>query len=312
MQQGQAHELVHGPRYNSKCVDCGGICIFADDSTLSVSNWDPQQLRGEIKNKYKAIAEHMSQNKLILNSEKTHLLVMSSERKHQKYGDFGITLDTGNEVIKPKSEEKLLGGIVSNNLLWNKHIKDGQKSLSAILTLRINALGKVSRFCSFKNRKLIANGIVLSHITYLVQLYGGCSDYLLSGLQVLQNRAARMVTRLGWYTPTETLLRQCWWLSIRQMIEYHSLLLIYKTRSSRKPNYIFSIISKKFERRTRLSTTEGIRDSRGFKTLLANKSFLPRTIQMWNEGLPVQIRTEGKISIFKEKLRNWVKENIKI
>ena len=47
----------------------------------------------------------MSQNKLILNSEKTHLLVMSSERKHQKYGDFGITLDTGNEVIKPKSEE---------------------------------------------------------------------------------------------------------------------------------------------------------------------------------------------------------------
>ena len=254
----------------------------------------------------------MSQNKLILNSEKTHLLVMSSERKHQKYGDFGITLDTGNEVIKPKSEEKLLGGIVSNNLLWNKHIKDGQKSLSAILTLRINALGKVSRFCSFKNRKLIANGIVLSHITYLVQLHGRCSDYLLSGLQVLQNRAARMVTRLGWYTPTETLLRQCGWLSIRQMIEYHSLLLIYKTRSSRKPNYIFSIISKKFERRTRLSTTEGIRDSRGFKTLLANKSFLPRTIQMWNEGLPVQIRTEGKISIFKEKLRNWVKENIKI
>ena len=66
VQQGQAHELVHGPRYNSKCVDCGGICIFADDSTLSVSNKDPQQLRGEIKNKYKAISEYMSQKKLIL------------------------------------------------------------------------------------------------------------------------------------------------------------------------------------------------------------------------------------------------------
>ena len=132
------------PQYNFKC---------GDDSTLSLSHKDPQTLQGAIKNKYRVIAEYMSRNKLILNSDKTHLLIMSSARKHQRYGDFAITLDTGNEIIEPKSEEKLLGGIVSNNLLWNSHIRDGQKSLSSILTLRINALSKVSRFCSFKNRK---------------------------------------------------------------------------------------------------------------------------------------------------------------
>ena len=252
----------------------------------------------------------MSQNKLILNSDKTHLLIMSSSRKHQRFGNFEITLDTGNEIIEPKSEEKLLGGIVSNNLLWNNHIRDGQKSLSSILTLRINALRKVSWYCSFKIRKQIANGIVLSHITYLVQLYGGCSEYLLSGLQVLQNRAARIVTGLGWYTATETLLLQCGWLSIRQMVDYHSLLLLFKTKSSTKPRYIFSKISQKFPRETRLSTTGGIRDIRGFKTSLAKKSFLPRTIQIWNEQLPAEIRTEKRISKFKEKLKKGLKENI--
>ena len=236
---------------------------------------------------------------------------MSSTRKHQRYGNFEIILDTGNEIIEPKTTEKLLGGIVSNNLLWNSHIRDGQKSLSSLLTLRINALSQVSRYCSFKNRKQIANGIVLSHITYLVQLYGGCSDYLLSGLQVLQNRAARIVTRLGWYTPMETLLLQCGWLSIRQMVEYHSLLLLFKTKSCKKPGYIYSKISQRFTRPTRLSTTGGIREIRGFKTSLAKKSFLPRAIQMWNEQLPADIRTENSITRFKEKLKKWLRENIK-
>ena len=143
----------------------------------------------------------------------------------------------------------------------------------------------------------------------MVQLYGGCSDYLLSGLQVLQNRAARIVTRLGWYTPTDTLLLQCGWLSIRQMVDYHSLLLLFKTKSSTKPRYIFSRISHKFTRTTRLSTTEGIRENRGFKTSLAKKSYLPRTIQIWNEQLPAEIRTEKRMSKFKEKLKKWFKEN---
>ena len=106
-----------GPQYSFKCGECGGICTFADDSTLSISNKDPQTLQEAIKNKYKDIADYMSRNKLILNSDKTHLLIMSSARKHQRYGDFEITLDTGNKIIEPKPEEKLLGGIVSNNLL---------------------------------------------------------------------------------------------------------------------------------------------------------------------------------------------------
>ena len=116
---------------------------------------------------------------------------------------------------------------------------DSKQSLSRILTSRINALSKISRCSSFKNRKLIANGIVMSHLTYLVQLYGGCSEYLLSALQVQQNRAARLVTRLGWWTPTSTLLLQCGWLSIRQMVIYQSLLLLSKTKQNMCPENIF-------------------------------------------------------------------------
>ena len=308
LHDGQVHPYPH---FNFKCQECGSLCIFADDSTFSASNKDIGQLKNTIKEKYEVIADYMGKNRLIPNSEKTHLLAMSSSRNHLQHGNFGVTLDTGNEEIEPSTEERLLGATVSNDFKWSKHVWDGKKSLVTILTVKINALRKVAKYSSFKNRKMIADGIVMSHISYLVQLYGGGSQYLLSALQVLQNRAARLVTRLDWDTPRETLLLQCGWLSIRQLVQYHSQIQIFKTKTTKKPAYIYSQISHEFNRVTRLSTMEGIKDVRRFKSTLANQSFLPRTIKYWNENLPNEIKKERKLKIFKQKLKSWIKLDIR-
>ena len=254
-------------------------CIFADYSTFTLRGKYPTKLAESIKEKYWLISDYMSKNRLILNSEKTHLLIMTSARNHRSHGNYGITLDTGTEVIEPGTEEKLLGGLISNDLRWNSHVRDNKRSLINILTSRVNALQKISMYTSFKTRKMVANGVVLSHLTYFIQLYGGCSGELISALQLLQNKAARAVTKLDRYTPVSKLLLQCGWMSVRQMISYHSLLLLYKTKQTKKPGYIFSKISSKFPRRTRLATTEGIKDSRHFKSSLAQASFIPRTIK---------------------------------
>ena len=305
-------EFRHNVIYNQNCTVCGGICMFADDSTFSMRSKDMNKLKDNIKIKYMKIKDYMSTNKLVLNSEKTRLLVMTSARKHQIHQNFGITLDTGTEIIEPVSEERLLGGTVSSNLKWNCHIMDSKKSLINILTSKTNALSQVSRYSSFKNRKLIANGVIMSHIIYLIPLYGGCSDYLLSALQVLQNRAARLVTRLDWWTPTATLMLQCGWLSIRQMVVYFSILLLFRAKHTKKPYYIYSKISNKFNRVTRSSTFEGIKISRVFKTTLGHQSVLQRTIKIWNDDLPWDIRSETSARMFKQKLRDWVKLTVPI
>ena len=79
----------------------------------------------------------MSNNKLILNGEKTHVMVMTSSRKHAMYGDFGITLDTGTESVEPVSDERLLGANISNDLTWKKHIQVGNSSLIAKALIKI-------------------------------------------------------------------------------------------------------------------------------------------------------------------------------
>ena len=84
----------------------------------------------------------------------------------------------------------------------------------------------------------VANGIFMSKLCYLIQLWGGAEGYLLHALQVIQNRAARAVTRMSWFTPTRVLLNKCKWLSVRQLVFYQTGLTthkIVKTRGSLVP-----------------------------------------------------------------------------
>ena len=110
------------------------------------------------------------------------------------------------------------------------------------LTNRIYGLLKVSQNATMATRLMVANGIFVSKLCYLIQVWGGSDSYLLERLQVLQNRAARAVTGKSWFTSTGRLLKECKWLSIRQLVFYQTVLGVHKIMRARKPEYL----SKKF------------------------------------------------------------------
>ena len=225
--------------FDTSCQEFCSVCCFADDSTFSQSNNDSQLLKYDIDLKYDRIIEYMNSNLLVMNTDKTKLLILDTKAKHLWNDDYGITLNTGSEVISPENCGKMLGGLISNDLCWNSHIRDDENSLFRQVMSRVNALNKISSYSSFKTRKMIANGIVMSKMIYLIQLWGGCSKYLIICLQSLQNRAARIVTRKDWFTSVKTLLLQCGWLSVNQLVVYHCLILVYQVKTSRKPRKLF-------------------------------------------------------------------------
>ena len=129
----------------------------------------------------------------------------------------------------------------------------------------------------------------MSKLIQLIQLWGGCSDYLITLLQKLQNRAARIVTKLSWYTPTRTLLKQCGWLSIRQLIYYHNVLMVYRVRQSKKPQYFHEKFGATFSRETRLSSTASIRENHLIKKDVGLSNFTHKATKMRND-IPESIR----------------------
>ena len=123
-----------------------------------------------------------------------------------------IHINTPTAVIGPSSVEKLLGAQVHQDMKWKEHILDNEESLIKSLNMRAGALKKISHAASFKTRKMIANGLYMSKLIYLMPLWVGCEDYLVNALQVNLNKVARLVTKLDIYTPTSVLMQQCGWM----------------------------------------------------------------------------------------------------
>ena len=65
-------------------------------------------------------------------------------------------------------------------------------------------------------------------IAYTISVWGGTEAYVIRAVQVMQNKVARSITKLSWFTPTNRLLLQCNWLSIKQQIFYHTVLQVWK------------------------------------------------------------------------------------
>ena len=251
----------------------------------------------------------MAANKLVLNSDKTHLLVMASSTQHRLHGNYRVQLDTGAEIILPQDNERLLGCQISSDFKWNAHVSDSKFSMQRQITSRLNALRKISFASSFATRKMIANGIIISRIIYAIQCWGGASDYLVKILQVLQNKAARFVTKLDIFTSQDKLLKQCGWLSVKQLIAYHSMVQVFKVKSSKKPVFLHEIASKSFGYPTRASTSGSLVDNKKTTNEISKDAFLFRSTKLWNILLP-SIRKEINILKFKYQLREWVKIKI--
>ena len=256
----------------------------------------------------------MGNNRLKLNDDKTHLLIMTTGQK-RRIINIHLQINTPTEEIKPIKSEKLLGIFIQDDLKWSEYLQNHDKSLIKQLTSRLNALKMVSHVASFKTRLMIANGIFCSKLIYQIGLWGGAEDFLLKSLQVVQNKAARFVTRRGRYTPVMELLRQCGWLSVRQLVFYHSVIIIYKTLQTSYPKYIFNKLATEFPYNTRLAQSDAVRMGPDYnykcRLGLTERSFMTRATVCFNQ-LPASLRQTQKIEAFKKKLKAWVQENIRI
>ena len=182
-------------------------------------------------------------------------MIMASTSAHTWHNNFGITLNTGSEIIEPTEEERLLGANITNDFLWKHHLRDGKKSVISMLKTKNNALSVICHYATFQIRKMFANGLIMSHILYHIQVYGGCTDELINAIQVQQNRAARMVCKLPWGTSTATLLRQIGWMTVRQMVVYYTVKNVFKTRQTKMPKYVYDMVSAPFAVKTILPDT---------------------------------------------------------
>ena len=109
--------------------------LFADDTSLTLSNSNIKQLEKDVNTEVKKINDWMCLYKLSINYTKTAFLLITKKRSNV---DFNIIMN--NRKIERKNHVKYLGVIIDDALLWKPHIKQVCTKISsgsfAILKLR--------------------------------------------------------------------------------------------------------------------------------------------------------------------------------
>ena len=93
---------------------------------------DPAVLTTTLTRQYKRISTYMAANKLVINDDKTHLVVMGSKAVAARRKEVHVV--AGQHLIKQSSTEKILGCQISEDLKWKEHILLGEQSLVKQLT----------------------------------------------------------------------------------------------------------------------------------------------------------------------------------
>ena len=156
-------------------------------------------------------------------------------------------------------------------------------------------------FVPFPILKTLAEGLFMSVMSYCLSLFGGCDRAELHSLQVLQNRAAEIVTRAPPRTPRVSMFERTEWLTVNQLVTYSTILNVYKISRIRKPNYLSKLLST--------VNYNGHIILPKYNLELAEKSFVIRGSKLWN-SLPASLKEIATIGLFKQKLRKWMKENV--
>ena len=141
---------------------------------------------------------------------------------------------------------------------------------------------------------------------YLMVVWGGAQQYLLSALQVQQLTAARTVCGFAcWGWSKKRLLDRTGWLSIRQLIFFHTALQTIKIKNAKVPKVIYKNLSSEFAYNTRNAANGMIRNG-----VMNQSSYRYRAMNCFNQ-VPLDVRTGSQASV-KRKLKLWVNKNIPI
>ena len=160
------------------CTDCGVLPCYADDATYMFASNSRAENQVKITKNLAAIKEFLNNNGLSINAAKMTLgKIMTRQKRIRAKGTpprLQVTTPDGEpKEITAAQHNRLLGANIQNNLAWKAHLIDGEKATIPALRRKIGALKHIGAQMTRNTRLIIANGVLISKINYLIQIWGG-------------------------------------------------------------------------------------------------------------------------------------------
>ena len=108
---------------NVHCKEDGTMVNFVDDGTAYVADISQAVISQKLSNHYSLIESYMHSKRLVINSDKSHLMVMAGLGANAARR-MDVQVQAGQDLVEQSESEKFLGGVIHNSgsrLGKNKH-----------------------------------------------------------------------------------------------------------------------------------------------------------------------------------------------
>ena len=288
-------------------INSSGINLlgYADDHTaydsFSANNLESAHII--IKNLEKTLVDindWMNLNRLKLNPTKTEFILFGSKNQLAKCDTE--SLQVVNSTVEKSSVIKYLGCNMDDQLNFKEFISSKCRTISYNL-LQIK---QIRSYLTFESCVQLVQSLITSHLDYANSVLYGTPEVTIRRLQILQNRAAKLVLRLQHRDSSTKALKKLHWLPVRCRVNFKIACIVYKClNDGDSPEYLKQMLQiRNSNYNIRSISTEAktlVVPSVKRKTF-ASRSFAVSGPEVWN-SLPVSIRNICDFKSFKRKLK---------
>ncbi len=182
------------------------------------------------------IQSRMTNNFLLLNSEKSEVLIIRPKTPTSNNLEHCLTLDGCS--VDSLSSVRILCVLSDSNLSFDSHISSICK-----LIFNLKQISKLRPMLSMSNAEMLIHVFMTSRLDNCNDLLGGISARLINKLQMVQNAAARVLSRTRKYEHISPVLSTMHWLPIKHRIDFKILLITYKALNGLAPQYLSELLS---------------------------------------------------------------------
>ena len=192
-----------------------------------------------------------------------------------------------------------LGVLTDSDLTFSSHIK----SITKTAFYQLKNISRVNGFMSQTDQEKLIHVFISSRLCN--SLLTGLPQKSIKQLQLIQNAAARVLTRTKRSEHITPVLKSLHWLPVSYRIDFKVLLLVYKSLNGLGPEYMNDILVEYKPSRALRSTDSGQIVEPRVQTKHGEAAFSRYAAQNWNK-LPAELKSAPTVNIFKSRLKTLI------
>jgi len=211
---------------------CSSQC-YVDDTKLLVSFKIEDKINAitDVNEGLRNVRNRCFNNCLLLNPDKTKLMVFGSRQMLPKLRDFTLSL-LGKDLV-PVQAAKDVGVTLDPRLTFNDHIVNTVSPCMA----RLGQINRVKHAFDRGTLITVINALVFSKLFYCSNVWANSSNCNIDKLQSAQNFACRTVSGARKFDHVMPILKELEWLPVSSQLYYRSATLAFKYMTGCAPDY---------------------------------------------------------------------------